>query len=251
MKITLLGTGTSMGVPMVGCACPVCHSPDSRNKRLRPSAWFQVGDRSVLIDAGIDFRLQALRFGIRRLDGILLTHSHADHILGLDDIRPFNQFQKQSIPCYGRRDCLEEIQITFRYAFPKNHTHDLPHMQLVPVEGPFPLFGNEVVPVPVFHGSLSIFGYRLGPVAYLTDVSRIPEESFAHLAGLSVLILGALRRKPHPKHFTLEEAVCAAQRIGAKRTYFTHMCHHLDHEETNASLPPGIQLAYDGLSFEV
>ena len=251
MKITLLGTGTSMGVPMLGCSCAVCLSSDPRNRRLRPSAWIEVGDRTLLIDTGIDFRQQALRYGIRRLDAILFTHSHADHILGLDDLRPFNQMQKQPVPCYGREDCLQEIRITFRYAFPEKHSHDLPHMQLIPVEGPFSVFGLDILPVPVVHGSLSILGYRLGSMAYLTDVSAIPEESFALLEGLSLLVLGALRHKPHRKHFTVEQAVAAAQRIGARETYFTHMCHHLDHQETDRSLPPGIHLAYDGLSLEV
>lgn len=240
-----------MGVPMIGCACPVCLSTDPKNKRLRPSVLLQYKDRNVLIDITPDFRQQALQYGLTRLDAILITHSHADHILGLDDVRPLNHGHKQPIPCYGSRECIEEISITFRYIFKQNHYSDLPRIDLRVIEEAFAIFDRTILPIPVMHAGNPIFGYRVNDFAYLTDVSFIPETSYPLLTGLKVLVLGALRHKPHAGHFTLEQAVHTARRIGAEATYFTHMCHHLEHEQTNADLPEGIQLSYDGLTLDL
>jgi phosphoribosyl 1,2-cyclic phosphate phosphodiesterase len=251
MKITLLGTGTSTGVPAIGCGCAVCRSGDPRNSRLRPSVWIQSEDVSILIDTTPDFRQQALRHAIGRLDAILFTHHHADHILGLDDIRPFNQLQKGPIPCYGSADTLREIRLTFRYIFQEQPYGGVPQVQMHPVEGPFQLCGLPVTPVPVLHARLPVLGYRIGDFAYLTDLNSVPEKSLGLLDGLQVLVIGALRYEPHPAHFTLTEAAGVAGIIGAPRTYFTHMSHEVDHKSVNRQLPSGIELGYDGLTITV
>ena len=248
MKITLLGTGTSTGIPAIGCRCPVCRSDDIRNNRLRPSVWIESEDQSILIDTTPDFRQQALRYGIGCLDAILFTHHHADHILGLDDIRPLNHLRKGPIPCYGGADTLREIRLTFRYVFQQQPYGGVPQVELNTVERPFRLGHLTVTPVPALHGRLPVFGYRLGDFAYLTDLNSLPEKSLGLLDGLRVLVLGALRYEPHPAHFTLTEAVGVAGIIGASRTYFTHMSHEVDHEAVGRQLPSGIELAYDGLT---
>ena len=251
MKVTLLGTGTSTGIPAIGCGCAVCRSGEPRNKRLRPSAWIETGGISVVIDTTPDFRQQALCHSIERLDAILFTHHHADHILGLDDIRPLNQIRKGVIPCYGSAGTLREIRISFRYIFQEQPYGGVPQVELHEVNAPFELEGIVVTPVPAMHAKLPVFGYRIGDFAYLTDLNSLPEESLALLDGLQVLVLGALRFESHPAHFTLTEAVGVAGIIGAQRTYFTHMSHEVDHEAVNRQLPPGIQLGYDGLTIEV
>ena len=251
MKITLLGTGTSTGIPAIGCRCPVCRSDDIRNNRLRPSVWIESEDQSILIDTTPDFRQQALRYGIGRLEAILFTHHHADHILGLDDIRPLNQIHKGPIPCYGSADTLREIRLTFRYVFQEQPYGGVPQVALNTAERPFQLGNLTVTPVPVLHGRLPVFGYRLGDFAYLTDLNSIPEKSLTLLEGLQVLVMGALRYEPHPAHFTLTEAVGVAGIIGASHTYFTHMSHEVDHETVSRQLPSGIELAYDGLTISL
>jgi phosphoribosyl 1,2-cyclic phosphate phosphodiesterase len=248
MKITLLGTGTSTGIPAIGCRCPVCRSDDIRNNRLRPSVWIESEEQSILIDTTPDFRQQALRYGIGWLDAILFTHHHADHILGLDDIRPLNHIRKGPIPCYGSADTLREIRLTFRYVFQQQPYGGVPQVELNTVERPFRLGDLTVTPVPALHGRLPVFGYRLGDFAYLTDLNSLPEKSLGLLDGLQVLVIGALRYEPHPAHFTLTEAVGVAGIIGASRTYFTHMSHEVDHETVSRQLPSGIELAYDGLT---
>jgi phosphoribosyl 1,2-cyclic phosphate phosphodiesterase len=251
MKVTLLGTGTSTGIPAIGCGCAVCRSNDPRNKRLRPSVWIESGEISLVIDTTPDFRMQALLYSIGRLDAILFTHHHADHILGLDDIRPFNQIRKGFIPCYGSAGTMGEIRITFRYIFKDQPYGGVPQVETYAVEGPFELRGLTVIPIPAMHARLPVFGYRIKDFAYLTDLNSLPEKSLALLDGLQVLVLGALRFEPHPAHFTLTEAVGVAGIIGAQRTYFTHMSHEVDHEAVSRQLPAGIELGYDGLSFEV
>ena len=249
MRITFLGTGTSTGVPMIGCDCSTCRSTDSRDARLRPSIYVEAAGAQVLVDAGPDLRTQALRQGITRVDAILFTHGHADHILGLDDVRRFNAVMNGPMPCFGDAVTREDIRRMFGYVFdaatPKGG--GLPLLDLRPIESPVRIGALDVTPVPVIHGARPILGYRFGAFAYLTDCSRIPDASWALLEGLDVLVLSALRVRPHPTHFSLDEAVAAAARIGAPRTFFTHMCHDLPHASTDARLPSGMALAYDGL----
>jgi phosphoribosyl 1,2-cyclic phosphate phosphodiesterase len=258
VRITFLGTGTSHGVPMIGCGCATCTSPDPRDTRLRPSLYVETADARVLVDAGPDLRAQALRHRISRVDAILFTHGHADHILGMDDVRRFNALRAHhemsgAMPCYGDAATLEDIRRMFSYVFdpatPKGG--GLPQLDLLEIDGPFAIGDLDIVPVPVFHGARPILGFRFGPVAYLTDCSRIPEASWGLLEGLDVLVLDALRIRPHPTHFSLDEAVATAARIGAGRTFFTHMCHDLLHAATDARLPSGMALAYDGLVLQL
>jgi phosphoribosyl 1,2-cyclic phosphate phosphodiesterase len=254
LEITFLGTGTSHGVPMIGCDCSTCRSDDPRDTRLRPSLFVRGDDgTSVLIDAGPDLRAQALTHRITRVDAIVFTHGHADHILGLDDVRRFNILMRQPIKLYGDAVTLDEIRRTFGYVFDPDTPRGggLPQVELTLVQGPFAVGGLAFVPVPIMHGQRQILGLRLGPFAYLTDCSAIPESSWPLLDGVDVVVLDALRHRPHPTHFSLDEAIAAARRIAARQTYFTHMCHDLAHAATTALLPPGIALAYDGLRLDV
>ena len=254
MQITFLGTGTSMGVPMIGCRCEVCCSSDPRDKRWRPSIALRLDSgRSILVDTSADLRAQALAFDLDRVDAVLYTHSHADHVLGLDELRRFNTLQKSAVPLYGDARTLEDLRRIFSYAFGRaEHGHEyVPKLAPFTLDGPFSLEGVEVTPVPIVHGAREITGYRIGRFAYLTDCSAIPDRSWALLEDLDLVVLGALRERPHPSHFSLSEAVSAATRIGASRTLFTHMCHDLGHAATCARLPAGMQLAYDGLTLEV
>lgn len=254
MHVTFLGTGTSTGVPVIGCDCEVCHSSDRRDRRWRPSVQIKLEDGlSVLIDASPDLRAQALEFSLDRVDCILLTHSHADHVLGLDDVRIYNFRQGAEITCYGNSRTLTDVRRMFSYVFdPKTpQGGGLPQLSLCPVNGPFSLNGSRVVPVPLRHGALPIFGYRIGAFAYLTDCNEIPEASWPLLGDLDVLVLDALRRRPHSTHFNIDQAVQAAQKIRAKNTYFTHMTHDVSHAETCSLLPSGISLAYDGLVLKI
>jgi phosphoribosyl 1,2-cyclic phosphate phosphodiesterase len=253
VRITFLGTGTSHGVPMIGCECATCQSTDPHDKRLRPSVFVETGGASVLVDAGPDLREQALRHRIARVDAILFTHGHADHILGIDDVRRFNALMKAPMVCYGDADTLVDIQRMFSYVFdpatPKGG--GLPQIELRPIDGAFTIGNLEVQPVPLWHGKRPVLGFRFGAFAYLTDCNRLADEAWALLQGLDVLVLDALRERPHPTHFNLDEAVDTARRIGAARTLFTHMCHDLAHEPTNARLPAGMALAHDGLVLEL
>ncbi|HVH57735.1 MAG TPA: MBL fold metallo-hydrolase [Vicinamibacterales bacterium] len=250
MKITFLGTGTSHGVPMIACDCLTCRSEDPHDKRLRPSIYVQMDDgTSILVDAGPDLRQQALTHDLRRVDAILFTHGHADHILGLDETRRFSGPRKRPMICYGDAMTLSEVRKMFAYVFDPSTPRGggLPQLDLVPVNGPFRVGDHEVLPVPLMHGDRPILGFRFGPFAYLTDCSRIPDESWPLLHNLDAAVLDALRLRPHPTHFSLSEAIEAARRIAARRTWFTHMCHDLSHADTNARLPQGMELAYDGL----
>ncbi|MGH9465141.1 MAG: MBL fold metallo-hydrolase [Thermoanaerobaculia bacterium] len=252
LRVTMLGSGTSSGVPVIGCRCAVCSSDDPRNRRSRAGAKLELPGGTLLVDTPTELREQCLRFGLSRVDGVLYTHAHADHVFGLDDLRVFNFRQRRDIACYGSEATLASLRRTFWYVFePGQEGGGKPRLELVPVSGPFAAAGATIVPVPVLHGALEVLGYRLGSFAYVTDCSRIPEASFGLLSGVEVLILGALRYHPHPTHFSIPEAVAAAERIGASRTYFTHLAHDVDHARLQVQLPPGIELGYDGLVLEL
>lgn len=252
-RVTFLGTGTSHGVPMIACDCPTCTSGDPRDQRLRPSALVELpGGRTLLIDAAPDLRAQALRYGVRRVDAILFTHAHADHVLGLDETRRFTAIQGCPMPCYGDPETIAEVRRVFAYAFRSvQQGGGVPQLELIPVTGPFQAAGQWVVPVPVLHGELPIYGYRIGDFAYLTDCSRIPESSWPLLAGVRVLVIDALRDVPHPTHFTVEQALEAAARAAPERALLTHLSHDLGHAETSRRLPANVELAYDGLVLEI
>jgi phosphoribosyl 1,2-cyclic phosphate phosphodiesterase len=238
---------------MIGCECSTCRSTDPRDRRLRPSIFVEADDgTAVLVDAGPDLRQQALTHRIRRVDAVLFTHGHADHILGMDDIRRFNMMQRRPMPCYGDARTIADIRQVFSYAFDPATASGggLPQIVTFTIHGEFSLGRQDVVPVPLYHGERPILGLRFGAFAYLTDCNRIPDSSWALLEGLEVLVIDALRDRPHPTHFTIEEAIAASRRIGARRTYFTHMCHDLPHAATSARLPDGVELAYDGLVVE-
>lgn len=248
LTITVLGSGTSHGIPMIACDCPVCTSGDPRDKRTRPSVVIARGATTLLIDTGPELRLQCLANDIRRVDAVLYTHYHIDHLAGLDDLRRFNWVQSGAIPCYGERDTLERLKTMFAYAFEHDpeYPSSKPQLTLQAIDGPFEIGDCTVTPVPLLHGALPVLGFRVGNFAYCTDVSEIPADSWPLLAGLDVLILDAVRRRPHPTHFNLEQAVDHARRLGAKQTFFTHLAHELGHEETNRNLPSTMALAYDG-----
>jgi phosphoribosyl 1,2-cyclic phosphate phosphodiesterase len=253
-RVTFLGTGTSHGVPMIGCTCAVCRSSDPRDRRLRPSIYLDVADGpGILVDTATDLRQQALTHDVTRVDALLFTHSHADHVMGLDEVRRFNVLMNRALPVFADRATAAELRRVFAYAFgpPRQKGGGVPQLALTEIDGPFEAAGVPVVPVPILHGNLPILGFRFGRFAYLTDCSAIPAASFDLLHGLDVLVLDALRHRPHPTHFTVAEAMAMATRIGARQTYFTHICHDLPHAETSANLPAGVALAHDGLVLEV
>jgi len=253
MKISFLGTGTSTGVPTVGCHCRVCTSDNPKNKRLRQSVKIEAGDKFAVIDTTPDFRLQLLRDPIPRLDFILFTHSHSDHMMGLDDIRPFNFRQREAIHAYANPMTAKAMRRAFSYIWNESQIGGgKPQLELHEVEGPFDHDGIRVVPIPVTHGDWTIYGYRLGDFAYITDTNGIPDSSMRLLEGVKILALDGLRPAPkHPTHFTIDEAVACAQRIAAQETYLIHLTHEVDHDPFDATLPAGIHLAYDGLRLEL
>jgi len=252
VKVTFLGTGTSSGLPVIGCECAVCMSDDPKNRRLRVSVLLEWDDKRVVIDTGPDFREQMIRERVRTLDAVLYTHSHADHLYGLDDIRIFCMRAGGRIPVFGERASLDRILHVFDYAFVgRVEGGGVPQLDLREIDGPFELFGREIVPLRVWHGSTPVLAYRIGGFAYATDCSAVPPETMEELEDLDVLVLDALRPKPHSTHFSIDEAIAVAQKLKPRRTYFVHMTHDVDHETVNRELPKGIELAYDGLRVEV
>ena len=253
-RVTILGSGTSEGVPSIACRCATCLSDDPRDRRWRPSIAIQCPDgASVLVDTTPDLRSQALAFGLSRVDAVLYTHGHADHVMGFDDLRRFNVLQRAAIPCYADATTVGELRRTFAYAFSEGPPEGggVPRIVLYRIGGEFCLGGCTVVPVPLLHGSRQILGYRFGSFAYLTDCSSIPAASWPLLQGVGTLVIDALRDGPHPTHFTVTQALEVVDRLRPWRTYFTHICHDLRHATACARLPDGVELAYDGLTIEV
>ncbi len=250
--LTVLGSGTSMGVPTLGCSCAICHSTDPHDRRTRPSVMIEYAGKVVIIDTSPDFYLQAVRERISHVDAVFYTHTHADHILGIDDLRPLSYVHKPAkLPLYARPDAAAFLRRMFSYIFDPDYKYGgLPQLELRPIDGPVELFGARFEPVRLIHGEAEIYGFRFGGAAYLTDHSEIPEASFHQLDSLDILFLDALRHKPHPTHSTVENSVRIAERVKAKRVFFTHICHDLGHQATNAMLPPHVRLAYDGMKLE-
>ncbi len=252
-EMILLGTGTSVGVPTIGCGCSVCRSLNPKDKRTRCSAILGLPEGNLLIDTPPDLRAQLLREGLGLVHAVLYTHEHADHLFGLDDLRVFAHYLGHDLPVYCDRRVEQRIRTTFDYAFdPATREYPaggIPRLVFQPVTGePLELLGAEVIPIPLRHGRYRVWGYRFANVAYCTDVNEVPPESRPLLEDLEVLILDCLRQRPHATHFGLEEAIETARSISARRTLFTHMCHDLEHEATNAALPSGMELACDGMT---
>jgi len=243
-----------MGIPVIGCRCAVCRSSDPRNKRLRTSALLEVAGMSLLFDAGPDLRQQALAVGLQRLDAVLLTHAHADHVSGLDDIRPLNFAQKSAMPLYGAASTLGFVRERFKYAFVNGSEGSTrPALDLIEIQdqSPFRINTVKVLPFDVAHGTWTITGFRIGGLGYVTDASFIPPASLEFLRGLDVLVLNALRPAPHPTHFSVDQARALIDELQPRRAFLVHMTHDLDHEATNVTFPDHVRLAYDGLIVEV
>lgn len=250
--LTVMGSGTSMGVPTIGCDCAVCASTDPHDRRTRPSILVSYNGRNVLIDTTPDFREQAIREHLRQLDAVLYTHGHADHILGLDDVRPLSYHRPDGrIPLYANERTSKVLRSVFKYIFDSDYKYGgLAQVEMHDLTGPLELFGATFEPVIVLHGDAEIFGFRFGSAAYLTDFSTVPEVTLARLHDLDILFLDALRHRPHPTHSTVENSLSIVEKVKPKRAFFTHICHDLPHEATNASLPPNVKLSYDGMKLE-
>jgi phosphoribosyl 1,2-cyclic phosphate phosphodiesterase len=249
-ELTFLGTGTSNGIPMIGCRCPVCTSPDPRDTRTRSSAVVRVGDGVVLIDTATELRTQALRWGLDRVDAVLMTHPHADHTGGFDDLRRFNELGGKHLPVYADPGTASVLRERYAYAFVDQYPFygGKPDLVLHEVTGPFALPGTEVTPVPVLHGRLPILGYRFGDLAYVTDAKTVPPESIELLRGVDVLVLNALRERPHPTHLSVEEALRVIAAVGPREAWLTHVSHEMAHADGERLLPSGVRIAHDGLT---
>ncbi len=253
MKITFLGTGTSQGVPVIGCSCEVCTSLDFRDKRLRSSIQIEISQRSFVIDTGPDFRQQMLRERVRRIDAVLFTHAHRDHTAGLDDVRAYNFMQQMDMPVYGRQEVLDQLRIEYAYAFNKENYPGIPRllMNLIDTK-PFSIDGVDIIPLEVLHLKMRVLGFRFGNFSYITDANFIPDETLEKLKGTEILVLNALQRNAHISHFNLEEALAMVDRIKPAKTYFTHISHNLGlHADVSRELPLNVMLSYDGLQLEV
>ena len=250
-RLTFLGTGTSHGIPVIACSCAVCQSSDPRNQRFRSSVLIEWQGKTLLIDTPPELRLQLVRAKVSHLDAILYTHTHADHIFGLDDVRVFSGRQHAPLPVYGMARSLENLQRQFFYIFTETPMGggkpQLDLQTIEPLDQPFRAADVSVQPIPVWHGPTPVLGYRFGDVAYVTDTNNIPEASLGLLQGLDILVLDALRHRTHPTHYSISEALAVVEQLKPRQTYFTHMCHDLDHAETGRQLPPSVQLAYVGL----
>lgn len=252
MDITILGSGTSHGVPIIGCTCETCTSDNPKNNRFRSSIYIKTDVKNILIDTSPDLRLQLLNNEITDIDIVLFTHPHADHIMGFDDLRAINRINKRDIPCYGNKYTLEAIKKKFEYIFKdRNCRFAVPSVELNEIKGDLIFDDLKVTPLPVKHNHDNVLGYKVGKFAYITDCSYIPEETMEQLKEVDLLILDALRYKSHPKHFNIDEAVKVIKRLDVKKAYLTHISHEIEHEKVNAELPEGIQLAYDGLQLKV
>lgn len=254
MKVVFLGTGTSQGVPVIACNCAVCQSKDSHDKRLRSSILLEWEGRHVVVDTGPDFRYQMLRQAVPKLDAVIFTHAHKDHIAGLDDVRAFNRLQGSAIDIYANLQVQEALKRDFFYAFHPKAYWGVPQLNLITIESNqnFEVHGQEVVPLDVWHYKMPVLGFRFGDFAYITDAKTIPEETLEKLKGTRVLVLNALQQEAHISHLTLEEAVEMARIIGAEETYFTHISHYMGlHAEVQKTLPEGMSLAFDGLTLHL
>lgn len=257
MKLTFLGTGTSFGVPQIGCSCPVCQSADPRDRRTRSGALLEAGGKTILLDTPPELRLQLLAARVAQVDAVLYTHEHADHVNGIDDLRIFSVRQRRPLPCFGPAETLDRIRGGFRYIF----DHEVrafegtskPQLEMHPIEPgtTLSIAGISVLPLAFEHGYVRVFGYRFGPIAYITDVKSVPEAVRSQLGGLKVLVLNSLWWRSHPTHLSIGEAIETARAIGADRTFLTHLTHETGHAELAAQLPPGVAPAYDGLTIEV
>ncbi len=252
-KITILGSGTSTGVPLIGCDCAVCASTDPLNKRTRSSILVSYREGNILVDTSTDLRFQALSNNVRKVSAVLFTHGHADHVHGIDELRSFNFIQKERIPCYGDKKTMDKISAMFSYIFKDTWSGGgIPRLDMNPIEtGDFAVLNKTITAVPVMHGDLQIFGYRFGSFAYITDCSGIPPESIEMLEGLDILILGALRYSPHSTHFSVQEALEVAKILRPRRTILTHMGHEIEHEKALRELPEGVEPGYDGMVIEL
>lgn len=253
MRITFLGTGTSQGVPVIGCTCEVCTSLDFRDKRLRSSIQVEISKQSFVIDTGPDFRQQMLRERVRRIDAILFTHAHRDHTAGLDDVRAYNFLQRMDMPIYGRQEVLDQLRIEYAYAFMKDSYPGIPRLLLNLIDNkPFSIDGVDIIPLEVLHLKMPVLGFRFGNFSYITDANFIPDSTLERLKGTEVLVLNALQRDPHISHFNLEEALEMVERIKPESAYFTHISHKLGlHADVAKELPANVMLSYDGLQLEL
>ena len=253
MKVTFLGTGTSQGVPVIGCDCAVCTSPDTHDNRLRTSVLIETPETNIVIDTGPDFRYQMLRANVRKLDAIIYTHGHKDHVAGLDDVRAYNYFQQKPMDIYANEHTQEIIHREFEYVFNNKFYPGIPQLSINTIDSdPFEVGGLTIIPIKLLHYKLEVLGFRIGDFTYITDANYIAPEETNKARGSKVLVLNALRHEQHISHFSLQEAIDLAGEIGAEQTYFTHMSHQIGlHLEIDSHLPPGVQLAYDGLSVEV